>query len=146
MRPIPEFVGTVGPDGKLRLEHRAEFDDYIHTFEDQRVVLTVRKFREQRSAAQNRWLWGKALPLIAEYCGYDEHETEDLHYDLLGVRFGTVEVEPRFPGAPHRVVPAKTSSQLTTAEFSEYMDWLVRFAAQKWGVMIPLPDESTVAA
>jgi hypothetical protein len=38
--------------------------------------------------------------------------------------------------------PAKTSSQLSTKEFSDYMEWLVRWAAMEHGIRVPLPGES----
>lgn len=99
------------------------------------VVITERK--SKRSNEQNRWLWGCAIPLIAEHCGYDAHEREALHYELLAVRFGTVESKLR-PGVQ---MPAKTSSQMNTRDFSAYMEWLARYAATELGVIIPLPDE-----
>ena len=135
------FSGFVDATGKLTLDDRRGFLDYTRRFSGKEVVVTVTRKTRQRSAQQNKWLWGCAYPLIAEHCGYDEHEHEQLHYDLLSVRFGTVAVQPLVPGAPPRIVPAFTSSQLTTTDMAAYMEWLVRFAAEKFGVVIPLPDE-----
>ncbi len=104
-------------------------------------VVTVSRKQTKRSLAQNRWHWGVAIPLIAEHCGYDHHEHEALHYDLLAVRFGTKAVTPLIPEAPPRIVPSKTSSELNTIEFSDYMDWLIRYAAEKFDVVIPFPNE-----
>lgn len=109
---------------KLRVE--------VAAFEGKPVVLTI---TDQRSNQQNAWLWSVALPMIAEHLGYDHHEHEALHYDLLAQRFGTV---ARPSGL---VMPTQTSSKLSVKDFSEYMEWLVRFAAESFGVVIPLPDE-----
>lgn len=97
-------------------------------------LVTIRARASKRSIEQNKWLWGVALPLIAEHCGYDAHEHEALHYALLSVRFGTVE-------AFGHQVPARTTSKMNTRDFAAYMDWLVRYAATELGVIIPLPDE-----
>jgi hypothetical protein len=37
--------------------------------------------------------------------------------------------------------PRVRSSKLTTKEYSEWMEWLVRFAATELGVAVPLPNE-----
>jgi hypothetical protein len=136
------WTGFVDDAGKFALDKRADFARYLsETFKGCEVVLTVEKKSSRRSNGQNRWLWGVALPLIAEHCGYDHHEHERLHYDLLAVRFGTEELQPLVAGAPARIVPAKTSSTMSTREFSDYMEWLTRYAADTLGVVIPLPDE-----
>lgn len=97
--------------------------------------------KTSRSLKQNAWLWGVALPLIADSCGYDAHEVETLHYDLLAVHFGTVATTPKIPSQAIRIVPRKTSSELTVEEFSTYMDWLVRYAATDLGCIVPLPGD-----
>lgn len=109
-------------------------------------VVTLAKNSRKRSTSQNAWIWGVAYPLLADHLGYDHHEHERLHYDLLSVRFGTKAVAPLLPGAPPRIEPQRTSSELTTKEFSDYMDWLVRYAATEFGVVIPLPDDAMEAA
>jgi hypothetical protein len=140
------FRAYVDDAGHFALDNTRLFRAFVRQFKGQEIDVEVKKRTRQRSHAQNNWLWGVALPLIAEYLGYDHHEHERLHYDLLSVRFGTVAVAPLVDGAQPRIVPKKTSSELTTAEFTEYMEWLLRFAADKWGVVLPLPDERQIGA
>ncbi len=122
----PFYYAHVGTDGALATNCKALAGKSV----------IIREKKSQRSLDQNSWLWGVAIPLIADHCGYDEHERDMLHYELLSVRFGTV--TGKTTGAQ---MPAKTSSQLNTKEFSEYMEWLVRWAATTLDVVIPLPDE-----
>ena len=123
----PTYYAFVNADGALSTR--------CPVLRGKQVVITERK--SKRSNEQNRWIWGVAIPLIAEHCGYDHHEREALHYELLAKRFGTVTSKMD----PAMKVPAKTSSQMNTREFSDYMEWLARFAATELGVIIPLPDE-----
>ncbi len=121
---------------------RERFTAVLKALKDGAWEIPVPKRQQtQRSLKQNAFLWGVAYPIIADHLGYDHHEHESLHYDLLSVRFGTVAVIPKVPGASPRIVPAKTSSELTTTEMADYFEWLVRFAAEKWDVVIQLPDE-----
>ena len=139
MSAIPVWRGTVTkagflePDGIQALERRA----YLRTLAGRVVDIIVRPHRRQRSLDQNAWLHGVALPVLAEALGYDQHEHALLHYSLLAECYGTA-YDARFG----RTWPAKTSSQLTTKEFSDYMEWLVRWAATEHDVRVPLPGES----
>lgn len=120
------YYARVGPDGRIPVTCPALAG----------CEVVIRERKAQRSNSQNAWLWGVALPLIAEHCGYDEHEHEDLHYDLLSERFGKHETPSGL------TLPTQTTRTMTTAQFSDYMEWLVRFAAQKFGVAVPLPGDS----
>lgn len=127
---------------------RVEFDaaeaharrQHLQALEGQRVEAVIRIRKKKRSLDQNAWLWGVAIPLLAESLGYDQHEHEQLHYQLLAECFGSA-YDQRFG----REVPRVTSSRLSTKEFSDYMEWLVRWAAVEHGCIIPLPNESEAA-
>jgi|SRR6185369_2600960 len=140
------FQAFCDDDAHFALDNRPAWLAFLGTVRGSELTVTVEKKSRKRSVVQNAWLWGVAYPLIAESIGYDHHEHEHLHYDLLAVRFGTKAVTPLVDGAPPRIVPKQTSAGLTTKEFSEYMEWLVRFAAEKFSVVLPLPDEKREAA
>jgi hypothetical protein len=126
----------------LRAKNAAAFRRYLESLPDGSVTMQVKRKTKRRSIDQNAWLWW-ALTIIAADAGYDKHEVEDLHYDLLTHRFGTVARVPKMPGASPCIVPAKTTRTMTTVEFSDYMEWVSRFAAQTWGCNVPLPSEMT---
>jgi hypothetical protein len=136
---IPDLVVSnvcASPEGKLADQVRGRILAHLRTYAGVGLDVVIRQHRDNRSLPQNAWIWGVAYPLIAETLGYDKHEHDDLHYALVAKCFG-VHHDDKL-GAD---VPNARSSKLTTAQFSEYMDWLVRFAAQEWGCVIPLPDE-----
>jgi hypothetical protein len=100
------------------------------------VDVAVAKHHAGRSLAQNRAWWGITIPIIADHLGYDMHEHEMVHYALVAKCFG----ETRDERLGHDV-PNVRSSKLTTAQFTQLMDWAQRFAATEWGVVIPSPNE-----
>lgn len=134
------FVGDVDASGKLDADVRVQVADYIRTFKGSRIEVKVQKERKRRTNPQNSWAWGVAYPLIAEALGYDRDEHQELHYALVARCFGT-HIDERIGAEVANV----RSSKLDTQQFAEYMEWLTRFAAKQWGVVIPLPDESEVA-
>jgi hypothetical protein len=136
MSVVPVFKGRVLTGGLLALDRPKDYARYVRSFAGQYVEVTIRKQRSQRSTDQNRWWRGVAVPLIAEAMGHDRHEYDQVHYALVAKCFGsTVDVKTGLE------IPNVRSSHLSTAEFSELMEWAVRFAAQYLNVVVPLPGE-----
>lgn len=140
-QPTPMFHGVVTAAGVLKLEASQLFSAYVTRLKNQPITLVLKKRESQRSLDQNAYIWGVAYPILAEALGYGHHEHEDLHYALVAKCFGE-----HFDKRVGAMVPNKRSSKLTTKEFSDYMEWLVRFAAQELGgILVPLPGESEAA-
>ncbi len=140
MSATPVFRGTVNAGGTLALERPIDFRKYLHQLKEKRVEVVVRRAKTKRSLEQNAWIWGVAYPLLAETLGYDYEERDALHYALVAKCFGT-DYDERLKVD----LPRKRSSRLSTKEFSEYMEWLVRFAAKEFDCVIPLPGEVEVS-
>lgn len=142
MAQIPVFhANAVGGRLEFPEDTKRLMRQWVGTLNGTVVDVTIQPHRKQRSIDQNAYIWGVAYPVLAEALGYDHHEHEDLHYALIAKCFGE-----HFDKRIGAMVPNKRSSKLTTREFSEYMEWLVRFAAVDCGgVIVPLPGESEAA-
>lgn len=142
MSYIPTFRGTVSTGGLLTLapEEARRRTVYLHRLAGKAVTVRITIAKAKRSLDQNAWWWGVYLPIVADALGYDKHEHDDLHYALVAKCFGT-----HTDKMTHQEVPNVRSSSLTTAQFSDLMEWAVRFAATEWGVAVPLPNEGETA-
>lgn len=136
---VPVFNGSVSLDGKLSLDvaERGLRAGYLKRLAGKPVEIVIKKLQSKRSQQQNRWHFGVAIPILAAEFGYDRHESEALHYALVAKCFGT-----RLDAKLGIEVPNVRSSKLTTAQFSELMEWEVRFAATEYGIVVPLPGEA----
>jgi hypothetical protein len=132
--PIPVFAARV-TGGRLVFGQPLAWARTLGRLEGKFVEVICRPQRSKRSTAQNAWWHGVAVEMVAEECGYDRHDHETLHYALVAKCFGTTE------DAHGLAVPNKRSSKLSTAEFSELMEWVIRWAAAELHIRIPLPDE-----
>lgn len=110
---------------------------FCRQFAGKRVRVSIA--REQRSNQQLRWYRGVALPLLAEHLGYDRHEQDDLHDEVLVVAFGTRQTKGGV------TVPAKRTGDLNTKEMAEFQEWFMRWAAMVHGCVIPAPNETEAA-
>lgn len=106
-------------DGRLTLDDPNAFKAWVATMDGQRVTVTVTK--GQRSHAQNRYYQGVVVPLLAEQTGYEQPEM----HEVLKAEF-----------LPYGHASTAT---LTTAEFTEYVERICRWAAEKLDCIIPPP-------
>ncbi len=126
------FVGDVDARGHLDPDVRGQVADYIRTFPGMRIEVKVRTYKPQRSLDQNAYWWAVPVAILSEHTGY---EPEQMHYVLLGEWRG-YEDGPR----GHKVPRCCSSSKLTTAEFTELIEWVQRWAAEL-DCQIPAPNE-----
>lgn len=138
-----EFSAVKGAQG-LVIQGRDFYEQAIARLGDgERVMGRLTTDVEKRSAQQNRMLWGpiydQLIAGIAEDVGYDKHDhidKENMHEGLLMLFGGTV-VDP----VTKREVAKERSSSMTTARFAEFVEWIVRYAADEHGIVVTLPGE-----
>jgi len=139
MAVVPIFSGRVTEDGKLLLtpsEHTARAS-HLRTLAGRDVEVIVRKKRTQRSTAQNSWIHA-AASLLAEHCGNSLAEQK---LDLMGECWGW-----RTLSNGHTVPMKIHTSDMTVEEASQFIDWLIRWSAEKFPeVKIPLPGQAEAA-
>jgi len=101
-----------------------------------RVSVTEQKRR--RTSQQNRYLFGVVYPSILTGGGEALRgwDASDIHEYMLGECFGWETVEGF---GRKRLKPLKRSAKLTTLEFSDFVAFIQRKAAE-FGVYVPEPE------
>lgn len=102
--------------------------------EGRRVRATVRKETLGRTLSQNKYYWGVVLATLAEWSG---HEPEELH-DFLKTQW--LGLRSRSLPSGHGFSVHPSTRTLSVEEFSEYVDKVVRWAAEQ-GVRVPDASE-----
>lgn len=101
--------------------------DYYETVANQ--IISMSRY-SMRSDKENRYYWAVIVKTLADFCGYTSEEMhEALKWQFLKVVT---------PGKPNKV---RSTSDLTTVEAEEYYESIRQWAAQEYGVIIPLPNE-----
>lgn len=104
-------------------------------------VVTIKRYRKDRTAEQNNALFGVAYKAITEATGHEDH---DLHEFFCGEFFGWVE---RDVFGQRKRKPRRTTTRdehgkrdvLPTDKFAELYDFIQRRMAV-FGVYVPDPD------
>lgn len=125
-QPTIKFRGRI-ENARICLEPpgKEQLAALIQRLEGKEISLTLKRWAENRSSSANKYYWGVVLAVFAEELGY---EPENLHHELKR-KFLAVD-----PDAP--LIQVRSTADLSTQEFAEYIDRVVRFAAE-WGCVIP---------
>ena len=125
-----EIVG-----GKLKLKDSARFVAELAGLKGE-VRVTVGRKERIRSIPQNSYYWGVLVKMIADYIG--EAELELVH-EAIGLKFAGI---PAGDGKAGRsLLIRKSTTDMTTLEFEEYLEKCRNFASLELGIRIPLPNE-----
>jgi hypothetical protein len=112
--------------------------------------VTIEPVKSTRTLSQNAYLFGVCYKMISEVTGY---ELQEVHEYCLGAHFGWVDKKvPKRPSNRHGTysVPRRSTtineagkrSVLSKKDFSTYVDFVQRFAAEKLSLVLPDPDPS----
>ena len=107
--------------------------------------------KKNRSNKQNAYYWGVVLHVISKHTGSDSEELHELFKCKFGLktRFNlkseftdnlTVRHKNELETELIEEFPISTSV-LNTAEFTDYLDKIVRWSGEKLGLYIPKPND-----
>lgn len=133
------FYGTVD-NGKLILDAREAFIEEIRKHECKQIVIEVRQSRK-RSNQQNRYYWGAMLPIVRD--GMKQLgvvvSIEQAH-ELLKFRF----LKSEYVTTDGEVIETiKSTTELSPAEFNEYIERVQQWSAEYLHIDIPDPNKQT---
>ena len=116
---ILKFHGDV-KQGKFLPDQPETFKDSFREHEGRRVTVTVGRQKKQRSIPQNSYIHGVVIKMLSDYLGYEPREMK---------------------GIIKWVFKIKHTSDLSTVEDEELCERVRRWAAQKFNLVIPDPDQ-----
>lgn len=134
-----KHYGYPGADGRLQADSfRAALNELLSRRVP--VVLTVEEYKGKRSNQANRYYWGIVVTLIRDGLKAQgiEATTESTH-DLLKFRF--LKDDKPIGADGEFVTLVKSTTELDTQAFGEYVEHCKRFAAEYLGVNIPDANE-----
>jgi len=130
----PIFPARVLDGGLLVLDRPKDYGRYLRKLRGQFVEVIVRKRRTQRSLDQNAYLHAVPIPILADHFGYTIPEMKLV---LMGECWGWH--REKITG---RDLPLKPStSEMSVEECSQFIEWVIPWAATNHQVLIPLPNE-----
>ena len=123
----PVFLGEV-KEGKLLFQDKDLLKTHIESLEGKEVDVVIRRHRKERSHRQNRYYWVAVVGIPAQHFGYLPEEMHDA-FKMLFLRW-------EWEGKRSKV---RSTTQLTTVEFSEYVEKCRQWCAEQ-DIFIPNPQ------
>jgi hypothetical protein len=113
----------------------------LYTAKDVPLEINITKFHRQRTAAQNRYIWGLVIPTVRQWQieTSGECNSKDGLYAFFRISIvGQEVVIDTVEGKDCPVIKGKHFSAMTTVEFNEAIDKIILHYAEL-GLEIPLP-------
>jgi len=128
------FRGDIVEPGRFQAEDTVRLRRFLAEHIGHRVDLVFRNSQSQRSLEQNAYIHAVPIRLIAEHTGYTIPEAR---YALMGHCWGWQHSE-----LAGREIPVKPpTSDMSVKDCDYFIDWVIPWAAENLGVVIPLPNE-----
>lgn len=137
---IYEIITNV-KNGNL-VRNRNLIKEAISAFENKEIVIRIERKKKRRSNPQNAFYWGVCLPLMQQALKESGNLMiiNDVH-ELLKLRFlkETILTNEQTGEIVERI---KSTTELTTSGFMDYISEITIFASEYFGVQIPQPNEN----
>ena len=132
----PRFPGRVTDGGQLKVSDREALSRYLTTLAGRDVDVVVKRHRKDRTSPQNRYYYGVVVAVLADHLGY---ERDELH-EAVAQKFLSL------TGPDDPLQRRRSTADLTTAEMTDYIEQVRRFASSEFGCYIPDANEASEAA
>jgi hypothetical protein len=128
----PIFRGGVR-GGKIEWDQPFDMREHVASLEGRRIEATIQAERSKRTIQQAAYWFAVPVKILSAHTGY---EKDEMSHALLG------EWRGYHDGPFGGQVPICASiTELSIPEFSELIDWVQQWAAEKLEVQIPAPSE-----
>ena len=132
-------------NGKLVFQNPKAYADFLSVLQEGTILdLQIKKARNTRTNPQNSYLWGIVYPYLLEgfkQAGYVDVDIEVVHAFCKN-QFNAGCIPNMETGEV--LTYARSTTELDTKEFGEYVDKIRHFALHDLGIIIPEPESVTV--
>ena len=134
------FCTTV-VNGKIPKAVSLQIGKHLEGLEDGPVDVIVMRPKKKRTTDQNAYWWGVVIPAVSQHCGYERHEADQVHEDVVMLLMPELATERVNKITGELTTVRASTSDMDTATFSDLMERAWRWAAVDLGIVIPSPGE-----
>lgn len=133
-----EIRGLVMEGGTMSKANSANIRAFLDANIGSVITITMNAGKK-RSNPQNAYYWGGVVPFVQSLfadAGHDDFTANDVH-EFLKKEFNWQEIEVN----GNYVTVPKSTTELSTSDFNEYIERINRFCLDMFGAAIPQPNE-----
>jgi len=121
-------------DGNLMVRNRTQMEREALASGLTEFEVVLKKKTRSRSLQQNRWWW-LCMSILGEQLGY---RREEMH-EVCKMKFLKRELVDTKSGEVFEYL--KSTTELTTTEFSELIESVIQWSAEQFQIVLPMPGE-----
>jgi hypothetical protein len=125
---IPKFKGTV-QRGRFFPYETEVYDIYLQSLEGKECELNLSEWKKKRTEDSNRYYFGVVVKMIAEEMGETKDEAHAFLTTMFLKDYKTVKEK--------QYVIVRSTTSLSTKEFSKYSEECKQWASMELGIFIP---------
>lgn len=125
----------------FKMKNKDFFIKYVSTLPDGEYILTLEKQKKKRSINQNRYYFGVVLPILLHHfrqIGFNNIQTHEQVHEILKFKFLKESIVNDDGTFLERI---KSTTELSTSEFMDYVAEIQQWAAEQFDLDIPDPNE-----
>lgn len=103
---------------------------------DKPWAITIEPYRKKRTLSQNALMW-KWINEVAQYVHEATGQDSDDVHEFFKVKF----LPARIVELGGEIIEWRTTTRLTTAEMSEYMNKIYAWVTTELGLLLPVPQD-----
>lgn len=123
-------------EGRLQKNVAASIAEDLKKFEGKRICLTIGRLKSTRSNAQNKYWW-TLMNILSKELGY----TKDEIHEICKYKF--LKLEKVDPASGEIFEYLGSTTKLNKTEFADMVNELIRWSAETFDIVLPLPNEQT---
>ena len=124
-------------NGKFTPDNVDNFKEVFLHFNNKEVELSVGEAKKTRTMPQNKYYWGVIVRTIANYLGYSDDEMHQIFKMMFLKEYEQINKDDKTTVLPL----VKSTTQLPTKEFEDYLEKIRRWSASELGLYVPEPNE-----
>jgi hypothetical protein len=108
---------------------------WLESLEGEEVDCVIKKKQKPRSVPENKYYWAVIIGAVSDITGY----TEDEAHEAMKLLF--LRKKEAYRGDRKLPETVRSTTELTTVEFENYLSSIRQWASAEFGYYIPLPNE-----
>jgi hypothetical protein len=131
----PKFPAKI-ENKRIEIFNKRAWSNYLERYDNKEVLITVEEKTNPRSLSQNAYYWA-LLRIISSDTGINEDEI----HSALKMKF----LRCNYTRDMFKLETVRSTTSLSTLEFSEYIDKIKQFSQDFFGIILPSPEDLTVS-
>lgn len=131
-----DYYSNVDNNGLLQKNVSAQFLNDLNHFKNKKVHITIDLLKSKRSEQQNKYWWA-VVTILSKEIGYTKNELHEI------LKFKFLKRSKIVESTGEALEYIESTTKLNKSDFADMTSELIRWSAETFNVILPIPGEQT---